>query len=44
MAWPLMDSLAKEELIVDQFLMGTDSHKLNVQVVAHEHCHVKDVL
>ncbi len=40
MAWPFMDHYAKEELIVDQFLMGMDSHELNV----HGHRWVDDVL
>ncbi len=31
MAWPFMDHYTKEKLIVDQFLMGMDSHELNVQ-------------
>ncbi len=44
MAWPFMDHYAKEELMVDQFLMGMDSHELNVQVAAHGHCRVDDVL
>ncbi len=44
MAWPLMDHNAKEELIVDQFLMGMDSHELNVQVAAHGYRRVDDVL
>ncbi len=32
MAWPFMDAQTKEELVVDQFLMGTESHELSVQV------------
>ncbi len=44
MAWPFMDQYAKEELIVDQLLMGMDSHELNVQVAAHGHRRVDDVL
>ncbi len=44
MAWPFMDHYAKEELIVDQFLMGMDSHELNVQVAVHLHRRVDDVL
>ncbi len=37
-----MDHYTKEELIVDQFLMGMDNHELNVQVAAHGR--VDDVL
>ncbi len=44
MAWWFMDSLAKEKFVVDQFLMGMDSHELNVQAVAHGHHLVEDVL
>ncbi len=44
MAWPFMDHYAKEELIVDQFFMGMDSHELNVQVADHGHLRVDDVL
>ncbi len=39
-----MDHYAKEELVVDQFLMGMDSHEVNVQVAAHVHGRVDDVL
>ena len=44
MAWPFMDGQAKEELVVDQFLMGMESHELSVQVAAHGHCHMEDML
>ncbi len=44
MAWPFMDHCAREELIVDQFLMGMDNHELNVQVAAHGHRRVDDIL
>ncbi len=39
-----MDYHAKEESVVDQFQMGMDSHELNVQVAAHGHHKVEDVL
>ncbi len=39
-----MDGQAKEELVVDQFLLGMDNHELSVQVAAHGHRHVEDVL
>ena len=44
MAWPFMDGQGKEELVVDQFLLGMDNHKLSVQVAAHGHQRTKDVL
>ena len=37
MAWPFMDGQAKEELEVDQFLLGMDNHELSMQVAAHGH-------
>ncbi len=36
-AWPFMEAQAKKELVVDQFLMGMESHELSVQVAAHGH-------
>ncbi len=39
-----MDGQAKEELVVDQFLLGMDNHELSVQVAAHGHRHTEDVL
>ncbi len=44
MAWSFVDSQAKEELVVDQFLMRMESHELSVQVAAHGHCRMEDVL
>ena len=44
MVWPFMDAQAKEELVVDQFLMGMESHELSVQVAAHGHHRMEDVL
>ncbi len=44
MAWPFMDSQAKEELVGDQFLLGMDNHDLSVQVAAHVHRRMEDVL
>ncbi len=43
-AWPFMDCQAKEELVVDLFLLGMDNHELNVQVDAHDHKRTEDVL
>ncbi len=44
MAWPFMDSQAKEELVVDQFLLRMENHELNVQVAAHGHRRIEDML
>ena len=44
MVWPFMDSQAKEELVVDQFLLGMDNHELSVQVAAHGLQRMEDVL
>ncbi len=34
MAWPLLDPIARDEMVADQFLNGLDSHELQVQVAA----------
>ncbi len=34
MAWPLLDLLARDEMVADQSLNGLDSHELRVQVAA----------
>ena len=34
MAWPLLDPIARDEVVANQFLNGLDSHKLRVQVAA----------
>ncbi len=39
-----MDSQTKEELVADQFLMGMENHELSVQVAAHGHHRMEDVL
>ncbi len=44
MAWPFMDAQPKEELVVDQFLMGMENHELSVQVAAHGHRRMEKVL
>ncbi len=44
MDWPYTNRLAKEDLVVDQFIMGIDNHELNIQVPAHGHRHVEDNL
>lgn len=47
MDWAFMDALAEEKMVVDQFLMRMDSHKLNVHgiwTLLHGHCCIADVL
>ncbi len=44
MAWPCMDCHTKEELVIDQFLMEMNNHKLSVHVVAHGHRRIEDTL
>ncbi len=39
-----MDSQAKEELVVDQFLLGMDNHDLSVQVAAYGNRRMEGVL
>ena len=43
-AWPFMDYHTKEEMVIDQFLLGIGNHELSVQVVAHGHRRVEDIL
>ena len=38
--WPFMDYHSKEEMVVDQFLLGMGNHELSVQVAAHGHRHI----
>ncbi len=33
-----------EEMVVDQFLLGMGNHKLSVQVAAHGHRRMEDIL
>ncbi len=44
LAWPFMDYHAKEEMVIDQFLLGMGNHELSVQVAAHGHRRMKDIL
>ena len=44
LAWPFMDYHAKEEMVVDQFLLGMGNHELSVQVAAHGHRRMEDIL
>ena len=42
--WPFLYYHAKEEIVVDHFLLGMGSHELSVQVAAHGHRHIEDIL
>ncbi len=44
LTWPFMDYHAKEEMVVDQFLLGMGNHELRVQVAAHGHRCMDDIL
>ncbi len=44
LAWPFMDYHAKEEVVVDLFLLGMGNHELSVQVAAHGHRRMEDIL
>ncbi len=44
LAWPFMDYHAKEEMVVDQFLLGMDNHEIIVQVAAHGHRRMEAIL
>ncbi len=39
-----MDYHTKEEMVVDQFLLGMSNHELSVQVAAHGHRRMEDIL
>ena len=43
LAWPFMDYHAKEEMVVDQFLLGMGNHKLIAQVAAHGDRRMEDI-
>ncbi len=43
-AWPFMDYHAKEEMVIDQFLLGMGNHELSVQLAAHGHRRMEDIL
>ncbi len=43
-AWPMIDCHVKEEMIADQFLLGMGNHGISVQVAAHGHRCIKDIL
>ncbi len=44
LAWPFMDYHTKEEMVVNQFLLGMGNHELSVQVAAHGHRCMEHVL
>ncbi len=44
LAWPFMDYYAREEMVIDQFLLGMGNHELNVQVAAHGHRCMEEIL
>ncbi len=39
-----MDYHAKEEVVVDQFLLGISNHVLSMQVATHRHIRVEEIL
>ena len=44
MAWPLLDPIARDEMVDNQFLNGLDSHELRVQVAATGIRRIKDLM
>ena len=44
MAWPLLDPIARDEMVADQFLNGLDSHELRVQVAATAIWRIEDLM
>ncbi len=44
MAWPLLDPIAIDEMVADQFLNGLDSHELRVQVAATGIRRIEDLM
>ena len=44
MAWPLLDPIARDEMVADQFLNGLDSHELRVQVAATGIQRIEDLM
>ncbi len=39
-----MDYHAKEEMVIDQFLLDMGNHELSVQVATHGHRRMEDIL
>ncbi len=44
MAWPLLELIARDEMVADQFLNGLDSHELRVQVAATGIRRIEDLM
>ncbi len=44
MAWPLLDPIARDEMVADQFLIGLDSHDLCIQVAATGIQRIEDLM
>ena len=44
MAWPLLDPIARDEMVADHFLNGLNSHELRVQVAATGIRRIKDLM
>ncbi len=44
MAWPLLDPIARDEMVADKFLNGLDSHELRVQVLATGIRRIEDLM
>ena len=44
MAWPLLDPIARDEMVADQFLNRLDSHELQVQVAATGIRRIEDLM
>ncbi len=44
MAWPYLDTLAREEMVADQFLTGLDNHELRVQAATSDVRRIEDLM
>ncbi len=44
MAWPLLDLIARDEMVGDQFLNGLNSHELRIQVAATGMRRIEDLM
>ncbi len=44
LAWPFMDYNAKEEMVIDRLLLIMGNHELRMQVAAHGHRQIEDIL
>ncbi len=44
MAWPLLDPIARDEMVADQFVSGLDNHVLRVQVAATGVWRIEDLM